>query len=426
MRLLSFLLYRFRAPAIKVLHMSEAEKTVSSAIINNAVRYSARSLAVGLSFFLAACSTPSVKPTVEAPVVPEEPTQAEAPQVVTSPPVNISVAAVGDIMLGTDYPHDRLPPRDLELLAPVSPVLRQADVAFGNLEGVLQDGGKPFKQCGNPSRCYVFRTPVRFVEQLRRAGFDAMTLANNHARDFGEKGRSSSMAALAGAGIHHTGKHGDIASWEVKGLKVALIGFAPFGGSFDMNDSDLVRRQIEMLEQSHDIVLVTFHGGAEGKGVTRIPFEEEYFYGENRGDVVAFAHLAVESGADMVIGHGPHVPRAIELFQERLIAYSLGNFATYWGINVRGNNGLAPIIIAELDEEGRFLSGRIDSNRQIRPEGPLPDDKHRAARLIRELTLADFPQTPLMIDERGGISIRAPATLSGAPPKADVQHGSGG
>lgn len=407
--------------------MSNAARVVNSAMTGSVTRHSARTLAVGLSFFLAACSTPTVKPPVDVSVAPEEKTQAEAPpaEVVQPQPVTLSVAAVGDIMLGSDYPRDRLPQKDLELLAPVAPVLQQVDVAFGNLEGVLQDGGEPVKQCSNPSRCYLFRTPTRFAEQLSQAGFDAMTLANNHARDFGEIGRSNSMAALAGVGIHHTGRHGDIASWEVKGLKVALIGFSPFGGSFNMLDNDLVRQQVRMLEQSHDIVLVTFHGGAEGKDVTRIPFGEEYFYGENRGDVVAFAHLAVDAGADMVIGHGPHVPRAMELYQGRLIAYSLGNFATYWGINVRGNNGLAPIVVAELDEEGRFLSGRIESNRQIRPAGPLPDDKYAAAKLVRELTKLDFPQTPLAIDERGGISITAPSTLSGAPPVTEAQNDSG-
>jgi len=366
-------------------------------------------LAVGLSFFLAACSTPGVKPPGETVAAPEK-----SPQTVQ--PLGLTVAAVGDIMLGSDFPRNRLPPAKLDLLAPVSHTLQQADIAFGNLEGVLQDGGEPVKQCGDPAHCYLFRTPTHFVQQLQQAGFDAMNLANNHARDFGEEGRSSSMAVLAEAGIRHTGREGDIASWEVNGQRVALIGFAPFRGSYDMLSAGLVRQQIEQLERDHDIVLVTFHAGAEGRDVTRIPFGHEYYYGEDRGDVVAFAHLAVDAGADLVIGHGPHVPRAIELYHERLIAYSLGNFATYWGINVSGDNGLAPILTVKLDETGRFLGGRIDSNRQIRPAGPLADAHHTAARLIRELTLADFPHTPLMIDERGGITITTPSTLSGAPP----------
>jgi hypothetical protein len=212
-----------------------------------------------------------------------------------------------------------------------------------------------------------------------------------------------------------------VASWEVKGRKVALIGYAPFRGANDMLSMERMRRQIEQLEQAHDIVLVTFHGGGEGgDNVTRVPFDSEYYYGENRGDVVAFARLAVDAGADLVIGHGPHVPRAIELYRDRLIAYSLGNFATYWGIKVTGHNGLAPILTAELDGEGRFLSGRIDSYQQRRPSGPVPDAQHTAARLIRELTLADFPHTPLLIDERGGIRLTSPAAVSGAPPQPAV------
>ncbi len=322
-------------------------------------------------------------------------------------------------MLGTDYPHDRLPPAGLNLLEPVSYTLQQADITFGNLEGVLIDGGKPFKRCSNPAHCYLFRTPSRFVEQFKQAGFDVVSLANNHARDFGEEGRSTSMALLAAAGIHHSGRDGDVASWEVKGSKVALIAFAPFAGANSMHALEQVRQRITELDHSHDIVLVSFHGGAEGAGVERVPFASEYYHGEARGDVVEFSRLAVDAGADLVLGHGPHVPRAIELYNGRLIAYSLGNFATYWGINVRGRNGLAPILTAELAPDGRFLGGKIVSARQVRPAGPVPDDSHTAARVIRDLTLADFPETPLIIDERGTISVSTPSLLSGAPPQVN-------
>jgi hypothetical protein len=332
--------------------------------------------------------------------------------------MTLSIATVGDIMLGTDYPQDRLPPSELRLLEPVASTLQQVDIAFGNLEGVLQDGGEARKQCSNPAHCYLFRTPSHFVQQLKEAGFDAMTLANNHARDFGEEGRSNSMAVLAATGIRHSGRDGDYASWDVKGKKVALIAFAPFAGANNMLDPELVQERILELDRRHDIVLVSFHGGAEGADVARVPFATEYYHGENRGDVVEFARLAVEAGADLVIGHGPHVPRALELYHERLIAYSLGNFATYWGIKVSGDNGLAPILTVDLAEDGRFLSGKIISARQIRPAGPLIDDEHAAARMMRKLTLADFPDTPLIIDERGKIGIATPALLSGAPPRS--------
>lgn len=383
-------------------------KPVVLQAIGSGSRLSARGLAVGLSFILAACSTPGVRVTPDAAPVQEQ--GAEIPPTLT-------VAAVGDIMLGTDYPHDRLPPPDLNLLAPVAHTLQQADITFGNLEGVLMDGGEPVKQCSNPAHCYLFRTPTRFVEQLKEAGFDVLSLANNHARDFGEEGRSSSMAVLAAAGIRHSGRDGDIASWEVKGRKVALIAFAPFAGANSMHALEEAQERIAALEREHDIVLVSIHAGAEGTGVERLPFAKEYYHGEDRGDVVGFARLAVDAGADLVLGHGPHVPRALELYNGRLIAYSLGNFATYWGIRVTGANGLAPILTAELGPDGRFLGGKIVSTRQIRPAGPIPDDDHTAAWVIRDLTLADFPDTPLIIDERGGISVATPSLLSGAPPQ---------
>jgi len=331
-------------------------------------------------------------------------------------PVRLQIAAVGDIMLGTDFPrktHDE--ETGVGLLVDIEPLLQQADVAFGNLEGVLLDGGEPVKKCPNPKSCYLFRTPTRFVEYLQRAGFDVMSLANNHARDFGETGRSNSMRVLADAGIRHSGRLGDVASWTVKGLRVAVIAFAPFGGSNDMLDTPAAVEQVRELAGKHDIVIVSFHGGGEGEDVLRIPFSKEVYYGEDRGDVVAFSRAVVDAGADLVIGHGPHVPRALELYKQRLIAYSLGNFCTYWGINVSGHRGLAPILVANLGKDGTFLDGRIISTRQIRPNGPQLDSRHKAALLMGDLTRQDFPDTSLEIGPTGLITVREEQS----PPVAD-------
>ncbi|MEL7448312.1 MAG: CapA family protein, partial [Pseudomonadota bacterium] len=98
-------------------------------------------------------------------------------------------------MLGTDFPTDRLPANDASILTGAAERLRAADVAFGNLEGVLLDGGEPFKVCKDPSLCYLFRTPSRYVQHLADAGFDVLSLANNHSRDFGEDGRDATMPA---------------------------------------------------------------------------------------------------------------------------------------------------------------------------------------------------------------------------------------
>ncbi len=367
-------------------------------------RYSARGVALCLSFVLAACSN--------------NPVHDDLTDNRTDTLETLRVAAVGDIMLGSDYPDDRLPAENVRLLEAMTAELRQADITIGNLEGTILDGGEPVKQCSSPTSCYLFRSPGRFVAQLKSAGFDVLGLANNHARDFGEIGRESSMALLADAGIAHTGRDGDVAFLEVKGHQVAVIAYAPFKGANDMLDLDKARKQIQLLSQNYNIVLVSFHGGAEGEDRMRIPFAHEFFYGEDRGDVVEFAHMAVDAGADIVIGHGPHVPRAIELYKERLVAYSLGNFATHWGINIRGKNGIAPLLQAEIDSRGRFLGGKIISAKQQREIGTLPDSSFTAAKLIAELTKADFPQTPLLIDKRGVISITSPSIASGSPPES--------
>lgn len=320
-------------------------------------------------------------------------------------PPSISIVAVGDMMLGTNFPENRLAPEDGKtLLAKVGDVLRDADITFGNLEGSLLFEGEPRKQCKDPKRCYLFRSPPHYADYFKQAGFDVLSLANNHAQDFGTTGAQESMRHLAKAGIRHTGQEGDIASWEVNGLNVAVIAYAPFIGSNDFLDTEKAQIQIRQLDDSHDVVIVSMHAGGEGLDALHVPFKEEFFYGENRGDVAAFAHAVIDAGADLVIGHGPHVPRALELYKDRLIAYSLGNFCTYYGVSVVGNKGLAPILKLAVDNQGRFLSGRIISTRQVRPGGPVPDSDHQAARLMKKLTEADFPNASLRISLDGKIN----------------------
>lgn len=335
-----------------------------------------------------------------------------APAIVVGETATLTVAAGGDIMLGTDFPENRLADDDgASLLAEVTPALQAADIAFGNLEGVLLDGGEPAKTCSDPKACYLFRSPTRYADLLREAGFTAMSLANNHARDFGEEGRDSSMAALAERGIQHSGREGDFASWEVAGHRVALMAFAPFKGANDFLSTDAAAVLVAGFADDHDIVIVSMHAGGEAGDVRHVPFEIEEYRGENRGDVALFARTMVEAGADLVIGHGPHVPRGIEIHQGRLIAYSLGNFATYYGIRVTGDNGLAPLLVATLDGDGEFVEGRIDSFRQRRPRGPVADSSKEAFRLIRRLSQEDFPDSAPQFLDDGRL---LPATTAGA------------
>lgn len=315
----------------------------------------------------------------------------------------LRIKAVGDLMLGTDYPTDRLPADDgREQLSRVRDLLRDADVTFGNLEGALADGLPPVKVCQDMSVCYLFRSPTRYAKTLADAGFDVVSLANNHARDFGEEGRTSSMAALDAAGIRHSGRDGTVASWTVEGTRLALIAFAPNTGSTPLNDLEGAVAEVRELVAAHDLVIVSFHGGGEGADRTRVVKGMEEFRGEQRGDLVGFAHAVIDAGADLVIGHGPHVPRALERYRDRLIAYSLGNFATYYGISIAGVTGYAPVLEVELARDGRFIAGRIHSNLQSRPEGVMPDPEQRGYRSIRELTALDFAGGGLEFEQDGG------------------------
>ena len=318
--------------------------------------------------------------------------------------MRISIAAVGDMMIGTDYPKNHLPDDDgVSFLADVAPYLQSADIAFGNLEGVLIDGGEPAKKCKNLNACYLFRSPTRYAAHFRDAGFDVVSLANNHARDFGEEGRDSSAEAMLAVGIAASGRAGTYSVILRNDLSVAFANFAVTKNSNMLLDYDESFAWIAALDAEYDIVVVTFHGGAEGTDATHVPFAEEEYYGEPRGDVVWFARGAVDAGADLVIGHGPHVVRGMERYKDRLIAYSLGNFATYYGISVAGIKGIAPILTSTLDGDGRFIEGEIVSTIQLRPAGPSIDPQRRAQKLMLGLTLEDFGNAGLIISKDGAV-----------------------
>ena len=385
-------------------------------------------LAVAVLATLSGCASAPLEESQPAPepkAVAEPEPIADARSDVPASPVKpdkrgtrITIASVGDMMIGTDFPENHLPDDDgVSFLAAVTPALSSADITFGNLEGVLVDGGEPAKKCSNPKACYLFRSPTRYANHFRAAGFDVMSLANNHARDFGEEGRTSTMNALARVGIHHSGREGDFASFEVNGLKIAVLAYAVTKESNMLLDYELARSTVTSYAKSHDIVMVTFHGGAEGVDVTNLPFAEEEYYGEPRGDVVMFARMVVDAGADLVIGHGPHVVRAMERYKDRLIAYSLGNFATYYGISVAGIEGIAPILFTTLDGEGRFVEGEIVSTIQIRPAGPSIDDQKRAFKLIRGLTAEDFKSPGLVFTEDSRFAPVPIDVWSGASPQ---------
>lgn len=320
---------------------------------------------------------------------------------------SVSVIGVGDIMMGTNYPSTNyLPPNDgADLFADVTDILSAANCTFGNLEGAVSDDAPLSKTCNDPSICYVFRQPERYVTYLEEAGFDCVSLANNHSGDFGSKGRQTAMDLLDSSNIAYSGLTAcPTAVFERNDIVYGLASFAPNSGTIDVRDIEGAVKIVAGLDSVCDIVIVSFHGGAEGSSHRHVPREIETYYGENRGDVYKFSHSVIDAGADVVFGHGPHITRAVELYNNRFIAYSMGNFCTYARFNLSGHNGFAPIIQLWLGLDGEFLSGQITSIKQEGEGTPFIDPNHNAVSEIIELTNEDFPESPLNISETGVLS----------------------
>ena len=316
----------------------------------------------------------------------------------------LRILAVGDIMMGSDYPStETLPPDDgATLFTSVSTLLNGGDLTFGNLEGPLLDGGKTTK-CVDPKNCYAFRTPARYGRHLRSAGFDVLSIANNHALDFGEDGRRSTTAVLDSLGIGHSGPVGDVYRTEIKGRTIALIAFGYDDDSHNLLHTERAASLVRELAGRHDIVIVSFHGGAEGAKHQHVPDRMEVIFGEERGHLRKFTHAMIDAGADLILGHGPHVVRGLEIYRDRLIAYSLGNFVTYAQFNLNGPNGLACILEASLFPDGRFSGGRIHPTRQERPGGAQTDPAGAIIPVVRGLSAEDFPGRAAMVLDDGRI-----------------------
>lgn len=316
----------------------------------------------------------------------------------------IKLALTGDIMMGTTYPQTQLPQEEGRLLFQhVAPILSSADIAAGNLEGTLCDGGTTTKRMSKVS--YAFRTPVRFAPRLSEAGYDFLSVANNHVNDFGDTGISSTMKALDGVGIKYAGIKG-LCEWSVLEKDGRRYGFCAFSHNqktCDHRDLETVRRILGELRKQADFIIVSFHGGAEGSAHNRLPYGRETFCGENRGSIRELAHFCIDEGADVVYGHGPHVLRAVEVYKGHFIAYSLGNFCTPYGINLRGISGYAPVVTIRVLADGTFVDGQIHSFIQQRGAGPLPDAQNLVAKEMKRLTELDVPETPIRISATGVI-----------------------
>jgi Bacterial capsule synthesis protein PGA_cap len=320
-----------------------------------------------------------------------------------SPPPDrrtLTVTAVGDTMLGST---PELPPSPSTYFSGVRRLLR-GEIVFGNLEGTLTDatsGKCAQKDIGKT--CFEFRAPPAFASHLRGAGFTVMNDANNHSYDFGAAGQEQTVAMLHAAGIAQTGLPGEITLMRSGGLRVAVLGFAPYSDTASLLDLPAARALIERADSAADIVIVAIHAGAEGTDAMRMSGAEESYVGEDRGNPEAFAHMAVEAGADLVLGSGPHVLRGMELYRGRLIAYSLGNFAGYHNFGLDGALADSVILHVRLSARGAFRSGRLASVRLVDAGMPELDSAGAGAQLVAQLSRADLGARAIGVGAGGRI-----------------------
>jgi hypothetical protein len=320
------------------------------------------------------------------------------------PVESISMSATGDIVMGSV--PGRLPANGgKDFFAGVEKAL-QADLVMGNLEEPLTvDTGR--RKCGaSSSGCHQFRAPPEYAQHLRDAGFELMNQANNHGNDYGAAGYTNTQKALEKYGLQHTGAPDQITVADVDGVKVAVAGFSSYPWNNSLVDIPAATEVIEKAATMADVVVVQVHMGAEGSGRTRVKPGSEIFLGENRGDPIKFSHAMIDAGADLIVGHGPHVMRALEFYKGRLIAYSLGNFAGGGGTLSRtGVLGLGAVLKVSVTPSGEWVGGQLISTQMNVAGKPVTDPARKGLDLVKDLCAKDFPRTGARLDATGTISL---------------------
>ncbi len=289
------------------------------------------------------------------------------------------------------------------LFASVRDELQAPDLMIANLEGTYSTAG-PSKCDGVDSRvCFAFQAPPAYAKALAWAGIDLVSLANNHSYDYLQRGFDQTKQALESAGVDYTGLLETVKVVKVDGVRVAAVGFSPYSWSPNVNDIAGSVALVERAADMADVVVVIMHVGAEGSDKIHTPKGPEVAFGELRGDSRSFAHAMIDAGADLVLGSGPHVIRGIERYKNRLIAYSLGNFASWRNFGTGGNLSLSGLLTVRIDQKGRPQGGRWQSMLIVSPGVPVVDSGHSAARLVKQLSAADFART-YDLDAEGAFS----------------------
>ena len=313
---------------------------------------------------------------------------------------SVTFAAVGDMMLGNT---PDLPPDPGTYFQAVRPDLGNgAQIVFGNLEGTLTTSTA--SKCGTKRHpgCFAFRDPPAYARYFRQAGFTVLNDANNHSHDFGAAGLTQTVRSIHAAGLAETGLPGEITRRTVKGTPVAIVAFAPYAYTASLLDLPAARALIRLAARTARIVVVYMHAGAEGAQADHVTGREEIYLGEDRGNPEAFAHMAIDAGASLVIASGPHVLRGLQFYRGHLIAYSLGDFASYGDFSTRGILATSMILRVRLSPSGRFEQARLDPVRLVGAGRPAPGGS--AISFVARLSAADFGASAARVQPSGVIT----------------------
>jgi hypothetical protein len=349
-----------------------------------------------------------------------------SPAPVETPPSS-AVAAVSSLTIG--WTGDTVPassdfglPADPGVFfGSITNVLSAPDLMMGNFEGTLTTRGTtkctppatPTPSPGatpspstspEPTDCYAFRSPPSYARLFADAGFDLLSIANNHSYDFGAVGLSDTTDAIEQAGLPYTGLASQITVVHANGIDVAVVGFASYSWTGPLNDSREAARLVAEAKTKAPVVVVIFHGGAEGADAQHVPEGTEYAFGENRGDLRHFALTVIDAGADLVLGDGPHLLRGMEFYNGKLISYSAGNLVGYRVLSGVGNLSAGMVLTVRLTASGGFLGATINPMTMSTDGAARPDPNRRAIGLITSLTASDFPVTGAHIDDDGNVT----------------------
>ena len=326
------------------------------------------------------------------------PKPAALPRVSTAG-ASVTLTAVGDMILGIT---PELPPDPATYFEAVEPALRHgAQIVFGNLEGTLTTSTA--SKCGTTSGgdCFAFRNPPGYARYFKKAGFSVLNDANNHSHDFGAAGQAQTVRAIHAVGLAQTGLPGEITRVTANGIPVAFVAFAPYDYTASLLDLPAARALIRQAAREARIVVVYMHAGAEGSDADHVTGREETYLGEDRGNPEAFAHMAIDAGASLVIASGPHVLRGMQFYQGHLIAYSLGNFAGYHNFSIHGDLTMSAILRVRLSSSGRFEQGRLYPVQLAGAGRPVPGGD--AISFVARLSTADFGASAARIQSSGVI-----------------------